>query len=89
MELISKSWKEENNTLTSEFKFNDFKEVSIFTMQLFNLYEELNHHPDTLLYGYKFIKITTTTHDAGNTLTNLDYELTRRIDALFDKFILN
>ncbi|MFT4244030.1 MAG: 4a-hydroxytetrahydrobiopterin dehydratase [Candidatus Woesearchaeota archaeon] len=87
MGQILNDWKEENNTLSREFKFNNFKQASKFAIQLFDLYEELDHHPDTLLYGYKFIKITTTTHDEGNKLTNLDYILAQEIDSLFENFI--
>lgn len=78
-------WREENNTLSKTFEFTNFKEASTFATELFKLFEELNHHPDTLLHGYKFVTITTTTHDAGNTLTELDYTLTQRVDEVFDK----
>ena len=86
MRGISNNWREENNTLVKEFEFSNFKEASAFATKLFDMYEELNHHPDTLLYGYKFLKITTTTHDSGNTLTQLDYTLAQNIDKLFEEF---
>ena len=89
MEQILEGWIEKDNTLVREFEFNDFKEASTFTIILFDLYEELNHHPDTLLFGYKYLKITTTTHDSGNMLTQLDYTLAQRVNEVFDKYILN
>lgn len=88
-EKISEKWLEQDNTLTREFEFESFKQMSDFTLKLFNLYEELNHHPDTLLYRYKFLRITTTTHDTGNTLTELDFKLAHRIDIEFEKFIVD
>ena len=86
-EKISEKWLEQDNTLIREFEFETFKQMSHFTLKLFNLYEELNHHPDTLLYGYKFLRITTTTHDTGNILTELDFKLAHRIDIEFEEFI--
>lgn len=79
------TWNQKNNTLRKTFEFSNFKEVSEFAKKLFELYEELNHHPDTLLHNYKLITITSTTHDAQNTLTELDFKLSRRVDEIFNK----
>jgi 4a-hydroxytetrahydrobiopterin dehydratase len=42
--------------------------------------EEMNHHPD-LEISWKTVAVTITTHSEGG-LTEGDFELARRIDAL-------
>ncbi|MFP4402166.1 MAG: 4a-hydroxytetrahydrobiopterin dehydratase [Candidatus Nanoarchaeia archaeon] len=79
------NWRENNNTLSRTFEFKDFKEALTFVNEVGVICEELNHHPNISMYDYKYVIITTTTHDVGNTLTELDYTLTQRIDELFEK----
>lgn len=43
--------------------------------------ERQNHHPDIVI-GYKKVTVTTTTHDAGNTVTGRDRALAEAIDTL-------
>lgn len=78
-------WREEDNTLSKTFEFTNFKKALEFTNAVGDIAESINHHPNILLHSYKFVTITTTTHDAGNTLTELDYTLTQRVDEVFEK----
>lgn len=82
MNTTNTNWREENNILIREFNFSNFKKALHFVNQVGEICEELNHHPDILLHNYKQVRISTTTHDAGNTLTNLDYTITQKIDEL-------
>ncbi len=66
--------------LTATLKFQKHVEALVFLARLTVHAEVLNHHPD-VLYSYKQLKITTTTHDAEG-LTKLDKELTERIEHL-------
>ncbi len=43
--------------------------------------EQLDHHPDILIYGWNKLRISVTTHDRGG-LTELDFKLAEKIDAL-------
>jgi len=43
--------------------------------------EALNHHPDILI-GYCRVTVSTTTHDAGNQISEMDFELARRLNAV-------
>lgn len=52
--------------------------------QLCDLADELNHHP-TVAYGYHTLRIETTTHDAGNVVTQLDVALAKRVSDMLEK----
>jgi len=75
------TWKEENNSLTKSFKFKDFVEAWAFMTQVALLAEKMNHHPEWCNV-YNTVDITLTTHDQGNTITEKDRELAKKIDAL-------
>ena len=45
------------------------------------LAEEMNHHPDFHLTSWNRVELVLSTHDVGG-LTNLDFDLARKIDAL-------
>ncbi len=75
------TWKTEKNGLTKEFEFKDFVEAVAFVDKIVPLAEAMNHHPDILIYGYKKVKITLYTH-SENKITEKDYDLAKKIDAL-------
>lgn len=72
-------WRYENNALHKEFKFGSFREAISFIVRLSFSAEELNHHPE-LSNVYNSVKITLTTHDAGNQVTELDLKLAQAIE---------
>ncbi len=74
---------EKNNTLTAKFEFKNFNDALKFVNLVWNIAEISNHHPDILLHDYKYITITTTTHDRWNTLTDKDYAIAERIEASY------
>ena len=83
-------WKEENDTLSREFVFNDFSEAFAFMTRVAMIAEKLNHHPDWSNVWNK-VRINLSTHDAGNVVTDLDRKLAQEIDHLFkdiDCFII-
>lgn len=73
------SWKEENNSLTRSFKFKDFVEAWSFMSKVALIAEKMNHHPEWSNV-YNQVDITLTTHDKGNTITDKDRELAKKID---------
>lgn len=75
-------WKEENDTLSCEFVFNDFSEAFAFMTRVAMIAEKLNHHPDWSNVWNK-VRINLSTHDAGNVVTDLDRKLAQEIDHLF------
>ena len=75
------NWKEEDNTLTRSFKFKNFIEAWSFMTKVAMVAEKMNHHP-VWINDYNTVNITLTTHDKGNTITDKDRELAKRIDEL-------
>ncbi|EJF08730.1 MULTISPECIES: 4a-hydroxytetrahydrobiopterin dehydratase [Pontibacter] len=80
-------WKETDNKLTRSFEFKDFRAAMTFMNNVADVAEELNHHP-WWSNVYNKVEIELTTHDAGNTVTDKDVELARRIDQLYDELMV-
>ncbi len=75
------NWIEENNTLKRSFTFKNFIEAWSFMTKVAMVAEKMNHHPEWSNV-YNKVSITLTTHDEGNTITEKDRELAKRIDKL-------
>jgi 4a-hydroxytetrahydrobiopterin dehydratase len=75
------SWKEENNQLVREFEFSDFVAAFTFLNKVAELAEIHAHHPE-IWNVYNKVRLSLTTHDAGNTITDKDHKLAKAIDAL-------
>lgn len=75
-------WKITDNKLEKSFKFKDFAEALEFVNKVGKLAEQVQHHPDIQITNYNQVLISTTTHDAGNRVTDRDNELTKLIDTI-------
>ena len=73
-------WERDGDTIVKRFDRGDFKGSVDFVNRLTPEAEEMNHHPD-LEISWKTVTVTITTHSEGG-LTEGDFELARRIDAL-------
>lgn len=76
-----KNWKEDNNALNNTFEFNNFIEAWGFMNQVALIAEKMNHHPNWF-NSYNRVKISLSTHDAGDTVTWKDWELAEKITNL-------
>ncbi len=74
-------WKEENNQLVKSFEFDDFTSAFAFMQRVALVADTMNHHPDWRNV-YNRVEIRLSTHDAGNVVTQKDWELANRIDKL-------
>lgn len=74
-------WKEENNRLIKTFVFADFTEAFGFMTKVAIVAEKMNHHP-TWTNTWNKVSFELSTHDAGNTVTDLDRRLSNAIDQL-------
>ncbi len=74
-------WKETNNKLIRTFEFKDFVEAFAFMTKVAFFAEKMNHHP-TWSNTYNTVSIELSTHDAGNTVTDKDWDLAKKIDKL-------
>ena len=77
-------WKEESNSLQQTFEFRDFSEAFAFMTRVALEAEKMNHHPNWS-NTYNKVEIRLSTHDAGNTVTEKDHKLSKKIDAILAK----
>ena len=73
-------WERSGDAIVKQFDNGDFKGSVEFVNALTPEAEEMNHHPD-LEISWKTVTVTITTHSEGG-LTEGDFELAQRIDAL-------
>ena len=74
-------WKEENNKLYKKFTFKNFSEAFAFMTRVAIEAEKMDHHP-TWTNTWNAVEISLNTHSAGNTVTEKDRELAKKIDTL-------
>ncbi|MET3793777.1 4a-hydroxytetrahydrobiopterin dehydratase [Aquamicrobium terrae] len=76
-------WKmtDDGKAIERRFVFRNFSEAFAFMTRVALKAEKMDHHPEWSNV-YKTVDIRLTTHDAGG-LTELDFVLARRIDAIF------
>ncbi len=75
---------EQDNTLYAHFTFPDFITAFAFMTKVAEIAEKMNHHPKWTNV-YNSVEIWLTTHDAGNTVTELDRTLAIDIEKLLEK----
>jgi len=73
-------WERSGEAIVKEFENGDFKGSVEFVNKLTPEAEEMNHHPD-LEISWSTVKVSITNHSEGG-LTEADFELARRIEAL-------
>jgi 4a-hydroxytetrahydrobiopterin dehydratase len=75
-------WIKNNGWLMRNFQFDDFSGALEFTNKVGAIAEYLNHHPNIKIHGYNQVEISTTTHDANNSITDKDLTLADSIDSI-------
>jgi 4a-hydroxytetrahydrobiopterin dehydratase len=73
-------WERDGDTIVKEFEREDFVGSVKFVDRLVEPAEDMGHHPD-LSISWNKVRVSITTHAAGG-LTDNDFELAKRIDAL-------
>lgn len=74
-------WHLNKDHLCRSFEFKNFIEAFGFLTQVALLSEVSQHHP-TIINTYNKVELRFTTHDAGNQVTEKDYDMAARIDKL-------
>lgn len=74
-------WSIVDHKLHREFKFKDFIQAFGFMTQVALLAQAMAHHPNWS-NAYNRVSIDLVTHDANNTVTELDIRLAKQINAL-------
>lgn len=75
------AWTQNGSTIERIITAQSFAHATALFVQIGFAAETLDHHPDMLLYGWNKLRITLSTHDQGG-LTELDFTLAKRIDAI-------
>jgi 4a-hydroxytetrahydrobiopterin dehydratase len=78
-------WEEKENKLVKSYRLSNFRQAINFIAQIAEIAEMQNHHPE-IWNLYNKVKITLTTHDAGNTVTEKDRVLANNIDDIFKAY---
>lgn len=73
-------WTLTDTDLQRNFLFKDFTEAFGFLTRVAIVCEKMNHHPASIIVKYNDIKFHLSTHDAGDNVTDKDYELCQLID---------
>jgi 4a-hydroxytetrahydrobiopterin dehydratase len=73
-------WERSGDAISKRFELHDFKGSVDFVNRLTPEAENMNHHPD-LDISWNKVTVTVTTHSEGG-LTDNDFELAKRIDAV-------
>jgi 4a-hydroxytetrahydrobiopterin dehydratase len=77
----SAGWIETDGVLTRQFELTNFVDAFGFVTQVALIAQRHDHHPDISISWNK-VTISTTSHDAGNAITDRDHRLTEAIDKL-------
>lgn len=73
-----------DDALTGQFNFEGFDGSIRFVNAIADEAQQMDHHPDIDIRFNK-VTLTVTSHDAGG-LTQLDIELAKRADQIFEGF---
>lgn len=74
-------WQLKENKLYKKFEFKSFSEAFGFMTRVAMEAEKMDHHP-LWTNVYNKLEIWLNTHDAGDTVTQKDHDLAKKIDAL-------
>ena len=72
------NWKESNGKLVKNIKCQDFEEALALLNKIALVAQELNHHPELKIHGYKFLDIEIYTHTT-NSITEKDRVLAKKL----------
>lgn len=78
---VLNGWEREGDLLVKTFKLDSYMAGLAFAAAVGTVAEGLNHHPD-LYIGWRKVRVSFTTHDAGNKLSHKDFDAAQAIDAL-------
>lgn len=74
-------WKVEEGQLVKYFQLTDFLSALSLVNKSGEIAEQMNHHPDILIFGWNKVKFMISTHDAGG-ITDKDFELAKKIENI-------
>lgn len=80
--IATAGWTRAGETISKSYRCKGWKDAIAFVDRIAKAADEVNHHPDIHIEGYRTVRVVTTTH-ATKKLSDADVALARRIDAAF------
>jgi 4a-hydroxytetrahydrobiopterin dehydratase len=80
---MTKKWQQDGTQLSEVFQFKSFKKAAEFIQECGEEMERQNHHA-SIQWDYCTVKMQLTTHDAGDTLTSKDWNLSAAITSIYE-----
>nr|WSY50346.1 4a-hydroxytetrahydrobiopterin dehydratase [Streptomyces sp. NBC_00886] len=74
-------WSVDTDRLTRSYRLGSHFAATAMVVHVAQVQEELDHHSDLTL-GYHTVSLTVNTHSVGGAITELDFQLARRVDDL-------
>ncbi|WP_432075429.1 4a-hydroxytetrahydrobiopterin dehydratase [Streptomyces wuyuanensis] len=74
-------WSQEGDRIARTYRLGSHFAATALVVHVAQIQEELNHHSDLLL-GYNTVNLTVNTHSAGGAITEHDFELAHRVEAV-------
>ena len=76
------NWIEQENKLYKTYEFSDFAAAFAWMTRAAFAIEKLNHHPEWKNV-YNKVEVWLCTHDAGNVVTDKDWQLAKTLDSIY------
>ncbi|MFF9063237.1 4a-hydroxytetrahydrobiopterin dehydratase [Streptomyces sp. NPDC014882] len=74
-------WSHDAGRLTRSYELGSHFAATALVVHVARVQEELNHHSELTL-GYRTVSLAVNTHSVGGAVTDLDFELARRVRDL-------
>ncbi|MET9958650.1 4a-hydroxytetrahydrobiopterin dehydratase [Streptomyces sp. NPDC006326] len=74
-------WSLEDDRIVRTYRLGTHFAASALVAHISSVQQELNHHSDLTL-GYNTVRLSVNTHSAGDTVTEADFALAERVEAL-------
>ncbi|GGP52842.1 4a-hydroxytetrahydrobiopterin dehydratase [Streptomyces calvus] len=74
-------WTLDGDRLTRSYRLDSHFAAAAMVVHVARTQEELDHHSDLTL-GYHTVSLAVHTHSAGGAVTEKDFELARKVEAL-------
>ncbi|WP_327720510.1 4a-hydroxytetrahydrobiopterin dehydratase [Streptomyces sp. NBC_00490] len=74
-------WSLDGDRLARSYRLSSHFAATAMVVHIARVQEELDHHSDLTL-GYNTVSLTVNTHSVGGAVTEKDFELAHRVEAL-------
>ena len=74
-------WAVDGDRLTRSYRLGSHFAATAMVIHIAQVQDELDHHSDLTL-GYNTVTLSVNTHSVGGAVTELDFELARRVEDL-------